>query len=578
VSRIARLSLRTLLTVPYVLLVLALAAIIGALSYGAGRDAVNTWSDQLLVETVNRIEQAVDRHVAGSAAVLEAAFPHGVSAPQSVRGDMAALRTRFWLATSVHRDPNNYAYYGDRQGRFFGMWRHSKNEAELRLRTQGKGPRSIYRFSGISGPLGPPVVERRIFEPRDRPWFKAGQTTTLHTWTSIYLDFKTHELVATRARQVNNSAGDFEGVVATDLSLRQVNKFLQRLALSANGVAMVVENDGQLIGVSRGSNLATTSDGSNARLNAADSSDAFVAATYRAVSGMLTADQRHTDTPRTQVFDGPDGAPVQVGYSRLRDDAGLDWLVMVAVPRSDFLHKVEVSFQLAIGMAALAAICVLLLGSWILGTVTNELRALADAAQRVGDGDLETPLVSLRTDELGQLARSFSNMQSRLLTDQLTGLSNRTAVIRRIEERIAQHRRRGDARPFVVLFVDFNRFKQINDAYGHDVGDLVLQELAQRLRQGARALDIAARYAGDEFVILLDTVEHRREGEVARQHLEATLREPLATLIAMDKPHASAGAAIGMAIYPDDGQDVDTLIRRADADMYRRKAGHDTPV
>lgn len=574
-SRISRLSLRTLLTVPYVLLVLALAVIIGALSYFAGRDAVNTWSDQLLLETVSRIEQAVDRHVAGSAAVLEAAFPRGVSAPESVQDDMAALRTRFWLATSVHRDPNNYAYYGDRQGRFFGMWRFSEDEAELRLRTQGDVHRSIYRFNGISGPLGAPVVERRIFEPRERPWFKAGQDKSTHTWTSIYLDFKTHELVATRARRVDNSAGEFAGVVATDLSLRQVNNFLRRLNLSPRGVAMVVEDDGKLIGVSRGPNLATMPDGQNARLNAADSSDAFVAATYRAVSNMITTDQR--DMPDTQVFDGPDGKPVQVGNSRLRDDAGLDWLVMVAVPRDDFLHKVEVSFQIAIGLAALAAACVLLLGLWILGTVTSELRVLADAAKRIGDGDLETPLVSMRTDELGQLARSFSYMQSRLLTDQLTGLSNRTAVIRRIEERIMQHRRRGDARPFVVMFVDFNRFKQINDTYGHDVGDQVLQELAQRLRQGVRTLDIVARYAGDEFVILLDTVEHRREGDIARQHLEARLREPLTTLIALNKHHESAGAAIGMAIYPDDGQDVDSLIKMADADMYRRKAGHDAP-
>lgn len=566
-------SLRTLLTVPYVLLVLVLAVIIGALSYSAGRDAVNTWSDQLLVETVSRIEQAVDQHVAGSAAVLEAAFPRGVPAPGPVSDDLLALRTRFWLATSVHRDPNNYAYYGDREGRFFGLWRHSEHEGELRLRLQGSGPRSIYRFTGISGTPGNPVVEERIFEPRDRPWFAAGQNNVLHTWTSIYIDFKTSELVATRARRVTNAQGSFEGVVATDLSLRQVNHFLQELALSANGVAMVVENDGKLIGVSRGPNLSIGPGGNNARLNAADSNDAFVASTYRAVAGMITRTQR--DAPRTQVFDGPDGKPVQVGYSRLRDDAGLDWIVMVAVPRRDFLHQVEASFRLAIALAALAAVCVALLGLWILNTVTRELRAMAVTARKVGDGDLETPIVSQRTDELGQLARSISDMQARLLTDQLTGLSNRTAVIRRIEERILQHRRRGDSRPFVVLFVDFNRFKQINDAYGHDVGDQVLRELAQRLRQGVRAMDIVARYAGDEFVILLDAVEQRREGDAVRQNLEARLCEPLASLGRLDQPHVSAGAAIGMAVYPDDGLDVDTLIRKADADMYLRKAGSD---
>ncbi|OYU66337.1 MAG: sensor domain-containing diguanylate cyclase, partial [Burkholderiales bacterium PBB5] len=249
-------KLRTQLTLPFVVLVLLLALLLGVLSYRAGKSAVDNLSGQLLFETVNRIGQAVDRHVAGSAAVLEAAFPRGVPAPRSLQNDMAALRTRFWLATSVHRDPNNYAYYGDRHGQFFGLWRFSETEAELRLRPQGSGPREIYRFSGIAGTLGTPAVEERIFDPRERPWYRAAQTSAAPTWTSVYIDFKTTELVATRTRRVNNAAGEFEGVVATDLSLQQVNAFLQRLKLSANGVALVVEADGNIIGVSRGPHLS----------------------------------------------------------------------------------------------------------------------------------------------------------------------------------------------------------------------------------------------------------------------------------------------------------------------------------
>lgn len=179
---LSRLPLRLLLTVPYVLMVVLLALIVGLLSYRAGRDAVDEFSGQLLTETVNRIAQAADRHVAGSEAVLEAAFPQGLAAPASIAEDMAALRPRFWLATSVHRDPNNCAYCGDQQGRFFGLWRHSERDAELRLRTQGSGPRSIHRFSGIAGELQPPIVEGRVVDPRERPWYRAAQTGTSATW------------------------------------------------------------------------------------------------------------------------------------------------------------------------------------------------------------------------------------------------------------------------------------------------------------------------------------------------------------------------------------------------------------
>lgn len=386
-------ALRTLLIAPYLLVILATAAIIGALSYRAGSKAVDDLSGQLLTETVNRIGQAVERHVSGSAAVLEAAFPVGVAAPPSIDGSMDGLRTRFWLATSVHRDPNNYAYYGDRQGRFFGLWRHTDTEAELRLRIEGKGPRHIHRFTGISGPLGTPTPEERVFDPRERPWFLAAQRSPAPTWTSIYIDFKTSELVATRARRVLGASGEFEGVVATDLSLQRVSAFLQRLSLSKNGVALVVEKDGKLIGVSRGPHLRKV-DGKNARLNAADSEDPMVVATYKAVKN-LTEGAAGSE-PRTGTFTGPDGGLVQVGYSTLRDEAGLDWLIMVAVPRHDFLQEVEGGFRNAAGLGLLAALGVALIGLAVMGVLTRELGALAAAVKRISDGDLSVPLTSNR--------------------------------------------------------------------------------------------------------------------------------------------------------------------------------------
>ena len=122
----SRASQRQMLTIPYVILVLLAATVIGMLSYDAGREAVDTLADHVLSETVNRITQAVDKHISGSEAVLETAFPSDIPAPSSIRDDLEELRTRFWLATSIHRNPNNYAYYGNRKGQFIGLWRYSE--------------------------------------------------------------------------------------------------------------------------------------------------------------------------------------------------------------------------------------------------------------------------------------------------------------------------------------------------------------------------------------------------------------------------------------------------------------------
>jgi diguanylate cyclase (GGDEF)-like protein len=562
-------SLRQMLTVPYIVLILLLAGAIGGLSYSAGRVAVDTLSNQLLSEMVFRIAQAAERHVLGAGAVLETAFPGGLPAPARIEDDFDNLRTRFWLATSVHREPNNYAYYGDRNGQFFGLWRHSETAAELRLRRTGYGARTIYRFSGIAGELKDPVHETRVFEPRERPWFKSGETSTAPVWTSVYVDFRAEELVATLARRVNNAHGEFQGVVATDLSLQRVSDFLRSLQLTPNGIAYVVETDGNLIGSSRGPHLRKDAAGGNVRLNVATSEDPLVVASYREIAKLLLT-STDSSQPRTVVFETDARQHVEAAYARLQDAAGLDWIIVVAVPRSDFLLGVTENFKRTVVLALLASLMTIVIGLVVLSVVARDLRELASAARSVGNGDLSATFDVARGGEIGDLAKSFRAMQTRLLSDRLTGLANREAFLRRVEERLAQPLALAEPHPFAVLFIDLNDFKHINDNFGHDIGDKVLQEMAQRMLTGLRSRDMVARYAGDEFVVMLDAVRNRHDAESARSNLEQLLYAPLAAIDSVARG-AAAGAAVGLAMYPENGEDVESLVQYADADMYRRK-------
>lgn len=562
------LSLRQLLTVPYVVLVLLLAVVLGALSYRAGRNAVDNLSNQLLTETVGRIGQAVERHVVGSGAVLEMAFPKGVAAPRRIEDEMQALRTRFWLATSVHRELNNYAYYGDEQGHFFGLWRDSESAAQLRLRLRGDGPRSLYRFEGIHGTTGAAEVEDKIFEPRERPWYRAARSATTETWTSIYIDFRTHELVATRARRVLDEQGRVRGVVATDVSLQHLTDFVRQLPISRNGFAFVVEPDGNLIATSRGEHIRRAADGSHVRLNAADSPDTLLAAVHHEVGALMRNEGADGGT-RARKIQGPDGQAVQVAYARIRDTAGLDWVIAVAVPRSDFLKDVTDNVYQTVLLGLLAAVAVVGVGLLSLSVVGRDLRKLAQAARMAGDGDFDAPIRIRRQDEIGDLAESFAVMQHKLSTDRLTGLASREAMMRRIEDRMVRQRRGGDARPFGLLFLDVDGFKAVNDRHGHDAGDQVLRELGQRMRGALREGDLVARWAGDEFLILLDAVDRPAVAVRVVDKLRAAFAEQIAS-IPTELPEV-IGVSIGMAIYPDDGTDVSTLVQHADVAMYRDK-------
>lgn len=575
----ARMTLRRLLTLPYVVLVLALVLLVGALSWRAGRDTVDTLSSQLISEAVSRIVLTLERHVGGADTALEAAFPTGLPAPENLASELDTLRTRFWLATSVHRDPNNYVYYGDRHGHFLGLWRFSELEAELRLRTHDSGPRTLYRLSGITGDLRAPVEEDKVFDPRERPWYQAALANPAPlSWTPVYIDFKTLDLVVTRTKRIGNAVGEPEGVAATDLPLKQVNALLQRLTLTEHAAAMVVEADGRLIGVSRGPHTKALPGGEHERLNAAQSPDALLAAAYDAVRERLAGAPEPLGTaPRAESFKDADGRRVQLGYARVAPALGLDWLVIVAVPQADFLAGVQRNFIQAAVLAGLGVVIALGLGWAVLGIVTRELRELAEAARRVGDGVLDEPPEVHRQDELGDLARSFADMQRRLLTDQLTGLSNRSAILRRIEDRVLQQRRRGDRWPFAVMFADLACIKEINKRFGHATGDAVLREASQRLRAGVRIGDVVARYAGDEFVLLLESVGDRVDAEAARAHLEAAMQQPLEALAGVAPSDFVVRASFGIALYPDDGQDTESLLRHADADMYARRQEIEPP-
>lgn len=565
-----RLSLRQVLTIPYVVFVLALALTIVGLSYVAGSRAVDTVSSHLLRETVGRIGQAVDRHIVGSGAVLEAAFPDGMPAQASINDDIEKLRTRFWIATSLHLDPNNYVYYGNRLGQGIGLYRHSRTEGELRLKLQPEEMRTYYRFTGIDGKLNFHSRETKLFDPRVRPWYKAGQNERLHTWTSVYIDFGTAELVATRARRVVGRNGEFEGVVATDVSLRGLNDFVTRLRVSSHGLAFIVEPNGDLVASSASPNVTVLPDGSKIRVSAAQSGHPVVAAAYKELRAYLASNGSRPGA-QTFTFHTPDGQLIHAAFDRLKDDAGLEWFTVVAMPRSDFMAGVTENVVLTGVLSALAALIAIAIGLRILSWVAGDLKRLSEAALRVGDGQLDWPLGIHRRDEIGQLALSFETMQLRLQTDGLTNLANRDAFLLRLGHRIAQAARSSARGRFAVLFIDLNRFKYINDHYGHEVGDRVLIEVAQRLCQIVAPTDLVARLSGDEFVVLVDQLDDKHNLEQLRERLEAALKQPLAALGNMPVTAVDFGGSVGEACFPEDGADAQSLLKHADRRMYSRK-------
>jgi diguanylate cyclase (GGDEF)-like protein len=565
------LSLRQWLTLPFLALVLAVTVLIASLSYRTGSHAVQTVTDHLLLDKVGRIAQAIDRHILGSAAAIEVAFPRGIFAPELIDADLESLRTRFWTATSIHRDPSNYVYYGNRHGQFFGVLRHSEQDAELRFKLKPDEHRTIAQVKGMHGNPDRGTTEAKKYDPRLRPWYKAAASVDDHVWTDVYLDFSSLELVVTRARRVVDGQGVLQGVVAADLSLKKLNEFIKNLSVSEHGVAFVFEPDGNMIASSRNANIAKLPDGRNARINTADIDDLLQREAYQEIKKTLSEGFK-LDLAKNKRFTMTNGETIELAFDRVRDEGRLNWIVAVAAPQSDFIQGVTGNISRSVAIGFFGSLAAVLIGLSVLEWVGRDLRRLTKAVHAVGQGQLEVPLDVYRKDEIGVLANAFRHMQQRLRTDQLTGLVNRDMIIRSIDARINMARRAKDAKPFAVLFIDINNFKMINDRLGHEAGDQALMEIAKRLRSAIRETDLASRYAGDEFVLLLDDVPNFEKAEQIRQQVEATLKKPLESIPTHDlMAKVTTSGAVGLAMYPQGGSNPSALLQTADEDMYKRK-------
>lgn len=149
--------------------------------------------------------------------------------------------------------------------------------------------------------------------------------------------------------------------------------------------------------------------------------------------------------------------------------------------------------------------------------------------------------------------------------DYLTGLCNRALLQERLSQAI--HLARRHRKQAAVLFVDLNDFKQINDSHGHVVGDHVLQAVATFLKSCVRSSDTVCRQGGDEFVILLAELEHPEDAFQVADKLLKGMPSPLF----VDGHALRVSMSIGISVFPDDGDDVEALLRHADADMYNAK-------
>ena len=174
-------------------------------------------------------------------------------------------------------------------------------------------------------------------------------------------------------------------------------------------------------------------------------------------------------------------------------------------------------------------------------------------------------LITAIIRDITEFKKNEENLKYHAYFDHLTEIPNRTLFSDRAENAINQAKRSNEG--LAIIFIDLDEFKNINDSYGHETGDIFLKRIAKRFIRSARKSDTVSRRGGDEFTILMPRIKNTEDAAYLADRIIESNEEP----IVINKANIYPKTSIGISVYPDDGDTVDILIKNADKAMYQSK-------
>jgi PAS domain S-box-containing protein len=435
-----KMSLSIVLLIPLIVQISVAVGVTGWLSFRNGQKAVNDLATRLSLEVAARTKEHFQSFGDVSHLFLQmnsAAIASGNLDPE----DFPNLERYLWNQTKLS-DRTTTIYYGDEQGRFLLL----KREAEdlVYIRDESTAPdRQIYRLDSKGNRTE--LVKAAPYDPRTRPWYKAAKQSGKPTWSPIYPFTASPVLGITPVAPIYSETGSLRGVLAIDLTLSQISDFLKTIKISPSGQVFAIERSGEIVASSTDElPFVATKDGQK-RLLAADSKNALIrsAATYLQTRfGSFT----NIESKGQFTFD-IDGKRQFITVAPLRDDRGLDWLIVVAIPEADFIEQINSNTRTTILVCFFAFLLAIILGiltsRWVAQPITRLLEASkaltkmsesSDFTSAELDGEVEVKGVN----ELGLLAQSFNHM-ARQLRSSFAALEQTNSTLEsRVAERTAE--------------------------------------------------------------------------------------------------------------------------------------------
>jgi signal transduction histidine kinase/DNA-binding NarL/FixJ family response regulator len=433
VSHSRRASLRAVLVVPFILQIFAAVGLTGYLSLRNGQKAINDVASQLRNEASDRVDQHLESYLSAPDKIngaLVDAFQSGLLETD----DLPAIGRFMWGQMALYGDDVAYVNYGVPNGNYIGTGMNIQDSDPPIIISETSAATGNINLNFGTDQWGDRTgleQETPEYNFKEEPWYQIAVQTKKPGWGEIYAwSLDQEEIISIgKGQPVFDRNNNLLGAVGVDILVSDISDFLQNLSISPNSKIFIVERDGTFVGTSSQEKFYKRVDDEVERLNAAESKDPLIQATAQYLQ---TQNNGLKNIQSTQQLDFQlRGEKQFVQITPWRDPQGLDWLVIMSVPESDFMAQINANTRTTILLCLGALGVATLLGLYTSRWIAQPILKLQRASEAIASGQLNQTVEVKGIGELEGLADSFNQMAGQLR-------SSFTELEDRVEERTAE--------------------------------------------------------------------------------------------------------------------------------------------
>ncbi len=432
---IGNVPLRTVLIIPFVLQIIGAVGIVGYLSFRNGQKAVNDLASQLRTEVSSRINQHLDsqlntaRHLAQ---VNGDAFEVGLLDPK----DLDNMARFFWKQMQLFNV--GYIGFGAPGGKFAGAGNITDRNIVIEIiNPKQRDNQNIYTYKTDSQGNRTQIIQILKYDGfQKEAWYSNTVKARKPTWVLYQWAITPYSLAVTANSPIYDKNNQLIGVSSIDQRLSEISDFLRQLKVSKSGRTFIVERSGLMVASSSTEQPFRLIDGKPKRLSALESSDMLIRSTSQYLVNHFGDFNNIKDNQQLDFLLKKEHQFVQV--VPWKDEGGLDWLVVVVIPESDFMGQINANTRTTILFCIGALVVATVVGFYTSRLITDPIAQLSIASKDLASGKFDRTLEVSGKNELGVLTQSFNDMAQQL-RDSFTALENTNIELeQRVEERTVE--------------------------------------------------------------------------------------------------------------------------------------------